>query len=525
MFRRHRFSVVRTFVFIVCIVFIVSSLLQSTGPDGIIRQTSLTGRFYPSAVNFPALRSKAFLLQEQSSEQGQQQTLSSAEYDHKQFLRALLATCTNTHRSPAAAKVLANVAGLNGVASRAIFRTTHNNALDHQTPPRFNPNILPYPRGAVHPYLGFAQQAPTSIGQNELPMGRHSIFYCDMDWVMSDLADHRRELVCQDAAMKLDIPPPVATTAGACTQRPELENTRGFVEPRVIRSPSGEPLLIVGSSSVDNCISQYIVDLRTLIPDLASKMKINELSTPIRFRALTMLPRPTNFSESEHDYTLLFDSVNHIFVEQSLEPRSITALSTLDTDADQEKVFAIDNPESSFKCFASLLKRSSDPANRRTFVQQATNTLRVTLCEWPCEPTIENTVLISIMHVKYQNFDSVHYQRHLVAMSPTAPFEILARSSPLHYAGIDERDMVYTSQIAWDHMHFRSHSTASTVVAPSRGDYATAKRSVQQTNSLVSDHHHGWLDDTIMISISINNQETAVLHSSIADLLGCLQLC
>jgi hypothetical protein len=54
----------------------------------------------------------------------------------------------------------------------------------------------------------------------------------------------------------------------------------------------------------------------------------------------------------------------------------------------------------------------------------------------PCEPTIANTVLMSIIHVKSVDLHEV-YSLYLVVIN--APFRILARSSNLMYMGADER--------------------------------------------------------------------------------------
>ncbi|KAK9242613.1 hypothetical protein V1506DRAFT_440851, partial [Lipomyces tetrasporus] len=54
----------------------------------------------------------------------------------------------------------------------------------------------------------------------------------------------------------------------------------------------------------------------------------------------------------------------------------------------------------------------------------------------PFEPTIANTVLMSIMHVKSVDLHEV-YSLYLVVIN--APFRILARSSNLMYMGADER--------------------------------------------------------------------------------------
>ncbi|KAK9380037.1 uncharacterized protein V2V93DRAFT_391701 [Kockiozyma suomiensis] len=345
-----------------------------------------------------------------------------------------------------------------------------------------------------------------------------------MDWVMSDLAAGRQVLQCRHAPIRLQLPAFGPASAGACVSHKNMPQALGHIEPRVFFSGKGEPLLMFGSSSKDNCVSQYIVDLRALIPDLASKMKLDGTASPIRFLLPTLLPRPATKHELEQDYLVLFGVDDQMYVQQSLEPRAIT---TFDSGASTPA--PVDIPAALPQCISSLHQSSasSDPAvDQLTSVQQATNALRLTLCEYPCNPSIENTVLISVMHVKHNEGDNEHYKRHLVVMAPAAPFEILARSSPLEFSGIAEHDLVFTNQIAWDHMHFRSHSTSSTTVAPPRADYASAKRSAPPLrNLLANDFNHGWLDDTVMILLSINDRENAVLHAKASDLLKNMEAC
>ncbi|KAK9250257.1 hypothetical protein V1507DRAFT_468122 [Lipomyces tetrasporus] len=422
----------------------------------------------------------------------------------------LLQSCSQNLYRPSGANLLINVANPEGTMSRLSYAWFDNIDVDIF---RFSPNVLPYPTGSQYPYIGFAIQSLMPV--DEQSAHQDVIIYCDMDWAMTDTFE-LKTLTCVNQPKVLNLPHRTPAK-GSCDQTASIETGVGHTNPRIFMSPLGEPLMIVSTTGKTNCMHEFVVDLRTFIPDLAPKFKIE--TVPIRFANLTALPREMPLAVMEKHYQLLFDDNDAIFVQHEIGERSLTAMSDYGM-----RNLAVDAPTPA--CVLSLQKPVADPDNQKVTLEQATNALRVTLCEYPCEPTLDNTVLMSIMHVRHEHLREVYYRRHLVIMNATAPFHILARSSNLVYLGSEERAKVYTVAMEWDHSHYRNHSQSFIDRQnPVAKRAENAAKVTPETNGLVNDYYHGWLDDTVLISLGLNDQESAFMHINASRLLDCLEMC
>ncbi|KAK9371623.1 uncharacterized protein V1513DRAFT_455109 [Lipomyces chichibuensis] len=428
---------------------------------------------------------------------------------HRKTVNKQLQSCSQLHR-PGGANILINVANPEGTMCRLSFQWFDSVPFD-----RFNPSVIPYPPGSQYPYVGFAVQPLTP--ENATTVQQYIIVYCDMEWASSDVFEQQM-LTCMNEPNILDLPNWLSPD-GSCT--PLNETGLGHIEPRIFMSPLGEPLMIFSTNGQTNCEHDFVVDLRTIVPDLGPKLQVENV--PIRFGNLTVLPSATPLAEMEKTYQLLFDDKAEIFVHRGIGERSLTSIS----DYYGMHNLAVDSlaPE----CILSLGKYVPDPDRQKLTLEQATNSLRVTLCEYPCEPTLDNTVLMSIMHVKYVHLEEVYYRRYLVIMNATAPFGILARSSNLIYMGSDERATVFTVAMEWDHSHFRDRRKSFVnpqKAVTKREEFAVnAAKLTPDMNSLVNDYYHGWLDDTVLISLGVNDQESAFTHINASQLLDCLEPC
>ncbi|KAK9490749.1 hypothetical protein V1508DRAFT_252784 [Lipomyces doorenjongii] len=431
---------------------------------------------------------------------------------HRKTVAKQLQSCSQPFHKPGGANILINVVNPEGTISRVSFAQLGFIPTDVY---RFNPNLIPAPPGSQYPYIGFARESLKPV-EDAPSVRRHTVIYCDMDWAMSDTFDQQM-LRCVNEPKTLDLPSWRSPT-GSCGLWSMSESGVGHIDSRIFMSPRGEPLMVVGTNGIANCVHQFVVDLRTIVPDLESKLKVENV--PIRFANLTALPRESPLAEIEKNYLLLFDEKDDIFVHHEIGDRSFTAMS--DVGMRNLGVYA-PTPE----CILTLRKTFAQPDSQKMMIHQATNSLRVTLCEYPCEPTLDNTVLISIMHVKYERFLDVYYRRYLVVMNATAPFHILARSSNLMYAGTDERHMVYSVALEWDHSHYRRRreSLDNPPNAVEKREESSLAKLTPDTNNLVNDYYHGWLDDTVLISLGLNDKESAFIHVKASQLLDCLELC
>ncbi|KAK9352813.1 hypothetical protein V1523DRAFT_350624 [Lipomyces doorenjongii] len=305
---------------------------------------------------------------------------------------------------------------------------------------RYNPNILPFPKDYKYPYIGFARQSPKAV------LYHHEVVWCEMDWSATPTIG-LKILKCVQPAQKMNLEE-WTSKQGSCTSIPFLSLKLGHSDPRIMFSPHGEPLMVVGNNGKANCMGQFVIDLRVVIPGLSTKMKLDHV--PIRYKTLTELPRP-EYKEIEKNWFLMWDEANIGYVEHETERRSVSALN-----ASPEKQVNIATPGIS-KCLSALKRPMKKDKGQGNDIHQATNSLRVTLCDFPCIPTIHNTVIIELLHLKYKNVYELFYRRYAIIMNATAPFNIIGRTGNLMYAGTDEKVMLYSVSITWDHDHYREH--------------------------------------------------------------------
>ncbi|KAK9447216.1 uncharacterized protein V1518DRAFT_100881 [Limtongia smithiae] len=343
---------------------------------------------------------------------------------------------------PERATYLVSLNGDEGTVARMKF-TNRNRE------PKYNPNLLPYPRGSQYPYIGFARKSIKKV------LYHHEVEYCDMEWAYTN-AIQRKVLRCvKNKSVDLKVPEWSSPPGMCAAEHRFLELRSGLSDPRIFFTPRGEPLMIVGTNGQHNCLQQWVIDLRALIPDLGERMHIADV--PVRFPKLTEMTTP-NLHEVEKNYFLIHgprpdmsDYIHHDYLE-----RSISRLVPLEGSTWENMKFKnIAHP--SPPLVTSLLRKYEDERNYANTLHQATNSLRVTLCDFPCIPTAHNTVIIEITHVKYKNVYELFYRRYVFVMNATAPFNIIGRTSNIMYAGTDEQTMLYTVSMMWDHPNFRGH--------------------------------------------------------------------
>ncbi|KAK7203267.1 hypothetical protein BZA70DRAFT_283253 [Myxozyma melibiosi] len=347
--------------------------------------------------------------------------------------------CSNPKHAFDAATIVSSESGTEGTLARILF-PSH----DLDAPKNYNPTVLPYPPGSKDPYFVLTEEVLTKNNEK-----RHYMTYCDMNWGKTQSVE-RQILQCSNKPVTFEFPnwdPP----KGSCTGvNAVLEMNVGAMDPRLIFSPIGEPLMIVGAHGRSSCWSQFITDIRIFAPELGPKLNITHV--PIRFSKPTELPRD-NDDSLQKNWFLMFDENDVPYVHRSFMNRSLTSIEGLFNGAPtpEERKNALTDT-STPGCLQDLLDTSvTDSQDFKSKIHQATNSLRVTLCDFPCIPTIHNTVNIEIFHVKYQYNLEVFYRRFVVMMNITAPFEVVGRTNNLIYVGSDEKMMLFTVSLSWDH--------------------------------------------------------------------------
>ncbi|KAK9376982.1 uncharacterized protein V1513DRAFT_436950 [Lipomyces chichibuensis] len=321
-----------------------------------------------------------------------------------------IGTCSNLQPfTSEKATLLASVVNDDLTSSRVRFKG----------PGKYNPNLLPLPATSKHQYFGIVRSGRDTV---------HDVQWCFMRWKKVPITE-RKVVECTTTPIKLDNPR-FRPMTGACKKWDWLEVDQGFLDPRALFSPFGEPLMVVGSNSHEHCLGMYVIDLRVLIPELSQEMQLEHV--PIRFNKYYELDSPSP-EEISKNWFFVWDLQNNEFIHHNLKPQLVTSIQDPNVniaDGDQD-------------CIATIEQDN-------IHLHQATNALRLTMCDFPCQPTADNTVLISIAHIKRIRRMDILYERYLVVMNATAPFNIIARSRNLVFAGMDESQMLYTVSMAWD---------------------------------------------------------------------------
>ncbi|KAK7205600.1 hypothetical protein BZA70DRAFT_278526 [Myxozyma melibiosi] len=352
-----------------------------------------------------------------------------------------LAYCSSKQKKPGVhSNFLTNAVTDEGTMARVEF-------LWGDRTPRYNPNILPYPPGSKLPYLGIARISPLRS------LYHHELVWCDLKWIQSRTIG-RTMLECDGRAKTIQFEKEWPTPPGLCKTIPFLSLMQGHTDPRVFFSPRGEPLMVVGTNGRHNCLHQYVIDLRAVIPDLGAKMKLENV--PVRYKKLTELTRPV-LSEVEKNWFVMYDEKNVGWIQHDTNRRTVSLLDPPPAKKKGALPEVVNIGNKTPKVVTSLIQTFKDKRTSANDLHQASNTLRVTLCDFPCIPTIHNTVIVEILHVKYKNFYELFYRRFAVIMNATAPFDIIGRTGSLHYAGVDEKTMVYTVSMIWDSQHYARH--------------------------------------------------------------------
>ncbi|KAK9449961.1 uncharacterized protein V1518DRAFT_415170 [Limtongia smithiae] len=296
------------------------------------------------------------------------------------------------------------------------------------------PSLIPTDPSYAHPYLGFAQRTRKAL------FNHHEIVVCDMDWGYA--LDGSKSLLCvgNQPPVTLKLPEwPSAT--GLCKTHDFMAEPLGAMEPRVFLSPIGEPLMIVSSNGQHACLSQYIIDLRAIMPDISTRLALPDV--PITYENLTELVRD-GMHEYERSWVMFWDYKDKPFLQHSIMERSLTPLG--------QTANALNKTQSKPPtCVQQLVEDPSIAPGGPTMLQTS-NALHVTMCEFPCIPTIHNTVIVAIVHVKFANglFES-HYRRYAMIMNATFPFDVIGRSNSLKYqSSFNGDEDFFTTTMHWD---------------------------------------------------------------------------
>ncbi|GAB1320026.1 hypothetical protein MFIFM68171_10236 [Madurella fahalii] len=339
----------------------------------------------------------------------------------------------------------------------------------------FNPNIIPHP-----------SQNDTWIIMAQLwdHPSAHDAFSAEVGCNARFLGG---ALVCIDKVRVL----PISPTHGA-----KCEGEIGFFrlnvgphDARVFYGPR-KPYTIYGSNSAFTCFGMWMRDFRKLV-DWGF-----ERSIPDDFEVGTELQRPEPYSPVEKNWFVFWDGDDRMHAHYNIYPKR--AFARLGSDGSAGRDLAPVVAAHDERCMKRYLPK---PPPRIESIHQATNALKVTLCDradWLCKPDDSNTFILTIIqHKRFYNWHS-EYEPYAVLFHQRAPYELYAISKkPLWISGrrrvSDTRtDMFYVTSANW------------------------RDRGVK---------YHGFLDDVLFLGFGIEDKEAGGIDVKAADLLVDLGLC
>ncbi|KAJ8102276.1 hypothetical protein POJ06DRAFT_249246 [Lipomyces tetrasporus] len=444
-------------------------------------------------------------------------------------------------------KILSSVSNPFMTAMRISFNTLDKTAAARQDAMsyKFNPSILPLPPKAPYPYIGFAAEAKGNT---------FDLYACFLVRGQKKISK-RLGLQCATEPERIEI---TTVESGECREHLFLSLRKGPQTPRVFFAPDGTPILTYSGNSETDCIGVWMVDARVAYPPLMEWFP----NPPLQHLQPIELQRPGKKLEREQNWTFMFER-NQTFIQQDLYPRTYSSIGW------QNRNLA----PRSFKCVNALTQNREAVALR-----QATNTLRLSLCNWPCTATAENTVLISIIHVKHAEGYRPYYERRVLVTTAQFPFDVIGISPSLVYTGTDEQDVLYTMSLTWDSRQ-GPRKDREDVYSMDKSKYAVKSQMTEddvssdeqeapeepkkekiekretaqekkmrklhekqqeladknifrdytienpQLSGIESDYYHGYLNDVVLIGFGIEDREAAVLDVRASDLVECIKKC
>ena len=195
-------------------------------------------------------------------------------------------------------------------------------------------------------------------------------------------------------------------------------------------------------------------------------------------------------------------------------------------------------------CIPSLPANETDPARQNGKWHQATNSLRLILCnrsDRACKPSPDNTVFFAIVHRKHPNYLKLplRYERYFIVWAATPPFSMLGISQhPLLMAnetasgwGMAENwddDPVNAETVA-DHKKQFAIDPIGAYGGKGYWAYFTYTVSIAwaagRDRVEVADMNEGYLDDEVILGIGIDDAGQGVARVRAGELVACMRVC
>ncbi|KAL2123470.1 hypothetical protein VTJ04DRAFT_3925 [Mycothermus thermophilus] len=282
-----------------------------------------------------------------------------------------------------------------------------------------------------------------------------------------------------------------AANSSLCDEKHQIQTVNvGPHDARVFYGPQN-PFTVWGSNSAVTCFGQFIKDFRKMV-DWEYEFLTNH-----DFQTATELVRPGELNQLEKNYFPFWDNKDVMHVHWDMWPsRGFARLfNNGTTGPNLSNITAAADG----KCLKRYMPELPD--NKLESIHQASNSLRITLCDRAdpkCSPNAGNTYIMTI--IQHKTFYGYHseYEPYVVLFQQRSPFELYAISKkPLWISGRRRHkgrktDMMYVTSINWKEKGLK---------------------------------YHGYLDDVIMMGFGYEDKYSGVLDVRAGDLLVDMGLC
>ncbi len=296
-----------------------------------------------------------------------------------------------------------------------------------------------------------------------------------------------------------------------------------------------------------------MIDLRTLYPKLQTLLashpvhpSLGPLKSYPTLTELTRNPADTR-SPMEKNWLLFFPASGESYLHYDLSdphggPRGRTFAKLLGSGLTTTNL----TDPLEISCLQALDANGPDPSMRDETWHQATNSLRLILCnrsDLGCEPGPGNTVFFAIVHRKFPNFLRLplRYERHFMVWAATPPFTMLGISKhPILLANETASGWPPSQNWADDPVNVEKITETKarnqgneTMTEPFGGKdfwaYFTYTVSISYAWGRPDDEPErknvGYLDDEVVLGIGIDDAGQGFARVKARDLLQCLRAC
>ena len=179
-------------------------------------------------------------------------------------------------------------------------------------------------------------------------------------------------------------------------------------------------------------------------------------------------------------------------------------------------------------CLPDIIDDTSDISLKGASWHQATNSLRLILCsrlDMACKAKAENTVFFAIIHSKHSNLLKLplRYERYAMVWSATPPFNMLGISKyPIQMS--NETASGWTAEENWDDQP-QSLRENKEMWAKAFTYTVSIAYAWGRANDEGEEKNVGYLDDSVVLGIGIDDESQGYSIVKVQSLLQCLRAC